>query len=131
MLEFLLSVAFFFHGGSLVDMPSACTCTAWFLQVGAGVDIQCDGECLGSDGCSIYAFAVSGDLIVNCACQAESSEDEWYSCGGRDCESGYRYKLVGSEYVPVGPWCARVRCNGACNPVAPPIGFYGPVCSCL
>lgn len=132
MNEFLLGVLCFLLGQLPFEPPVSCNCTAWFQQVGGDVDIQCDGDCLGSDDCAQAGFDLAGDLIVQCACLPPAGGDaDWYSCGDRDCESGYRYKLIEGNYVPVGPWCAKVNCHGACNPVAPPVGFYGPVCSCF
>lgn len=125
MLSFLLMV--------LLPTSYVCDCNATFAQIGASVDMQCDGGCLGTDSCELFGFNLAnGDLVVTCACNpnAGAGDPGFYSCGGRDCENGYRYTLVGWAYVPVAPWCGTVDCANSCTALKVPVGVYGPVCTC-
>lgn len=111
----------------------ACDCALVVQTNGAGVNLDCDGGCLVvADDCDFHTeWLNDGGIITTCACYP--APDAPYSCGGRDCESGFEWAPgVGMAFAPVGAVCWTVDCRvlGGCVVKAPPYVVMTNPCDC-
>jgi len=116
-----------------IEAINACSCELLVQTVGAGVNLVCDGTCIApADNCDFHTEWLSdGGIITTCACYV--TPDAPYSCGDKDCESGFEWAPgPGAAFLPVGAVCRTVDCRAqaGCKVKPPPYAVLTNPCDC-